>query len=210
MYREEVDLMIGFKSTSFVLCAFLFYYISFCLKKSHFVLSEHHISFCRIYKARKGNPGYDNFLSFLNAATDALIYCQTFCNLAETKGLGTCFLGTTIYQPQPIIDALELPPLVFPVATITLGYPDENPPQPDRLPLEAIIHEETYTDYTPERINQFYDAKENLEENKRFVELNQTETLAQIFTDIRYKKSDNEVLSASLLKALEQQGFLTL
>ena len=30
-------------------CAFLFYYISFCLKKSHFVLSEHHISFCRIY-----------------------------------------------------------------------------------------------------------------------------------------------------------------
>lgn len=161
-------------------------------------------------KARKGNPGYDNFLSFLNAATDALIYCQTFCNLAEAQGLGTCFLGTTIYQPQPIIDALELPPLVFPVATITLGYPDENPPQPDRLPLEAIIHEETYTDYTPERINQFYDAKENLEENKRFVELNQTETLAQIFTDIRYKKSDNEVLSGSLLKALEQQGFLTL
>ena len=30
-------------------CAFLFYYISFRLKKSHFVLSEHHISFCRIY-----------------------------------------------------------------------------------------------------------------------------------------------------------------
>ena len=28
---------------------FLFYYISFCLKKSHFVLSDHYISFCRIY-----------------------------------------------------------------------------------------------------------------------------------------------------------------
>ena len=52
---------------------------------------------------RKAMPGYDNFLSFLNAATDALLYCQTFCNLAEEEGLGTCFLGTTIYNPQSII-----------------------------------------------------------------------------------------------------------
>ena len=35
---------------------------------------------------RKAMPGYDNFLSFLNAATDALLYCQTFCNLAEEEG----------------------------------------------------------------------------------------------------------------------------
>ena len=32
---------------------------------------------------RKAQPGYDNFLSFINAATDALLYTQTFCNLAE-------------------------------------------------------------------------------------------------------------------------------
>ena len=38
---------------------------------------------------RKGTPGYDNFLSFLNAATDALLYCQTFTNLAEAEGIGT-------------------------------------------------------------------------------------------------------------------------
>ena len=65
-------------------------------------------------------PGYDNFLSFLNAATDALLYCQTFCNLAEEEGLGTCFLGTTIYNRQSIIKTLGLPRLVMPVATITL------------------------------------------------------------------------------------------
>ena len=28
---------------------------------------------------RKAHPGYDNFLSFLNAATDALLFTQTFC-----------------------------------------------------------------------------------------------------------------------------------
>ena len=51
---------------------------------------------------RQADPGYDNFLSFMNAATDALLFCQTFCNLAEEKGLGCCFLGTTVYMPDAI------------------------------------------------------------------------------------------------------------
>lgn len=157
---------------------------------------------------RKGTPGYDNFLSFLNAATDALLYCQTFTNLAEAEGLGTCFLGTTIYNPKQIIDLLKLPKLVMPVATLTIGWPDETPTQPDRLPLESILHEETYTDYTAESIDQYYKVKESLEENKHFVEINKIETLAQIYTDIRYKKSDNEAISTGLLETLKQQGFL--
>ncbi|WP_315320029.1 nitroreductase family protein [Prevotella aurantiaca] len=157
---------------------------------------------------RKGTPGYDNFLSFLNAATDALLYCQTFTNLAEAEGLGTCFLGTTIYNPKQIIDLLKLPKLVMPVATLTIGWPNETPTQPDRLPLESILHEETYTDYTAESIDQYYKVKESLEENKHFVEINKTETLAQIYTDIRYKKSDNEAISTGLLETLKQQGFL--
>lgn len=157
---------------------------------------------------RKADPGYDNFLSFMNAATDALLYTQTFCNLAEAEGLGTCFLGTTVYMPQLIIDTLQLPKLVFPVATITLGWPDEDPALADRLPLASVIHQETYEDYTPERIDLFYTDKENLEENRHFVEINQKETLAQVFTDCRYTRKDNEAMSASMLEALKAQGFL--
>ena len=70
---------------------------------------------------READPGYDNFLSFINAATDALLYCQTFCTLAEAEGLGLCYLGTTLYSPQDIIRILHLPRLVMPIATITLG-----------------------------------------------------------------------------------------
>lgn len=157
---------------------------------------------------RNATPGYDNFLSFMNAATDALLYCQTFCNIAEEQRLGACFLGTTVYMPQMIIDTLKLPHLVMPVATITLGWPDENPPQTDRLPLKAILHEETYTDYTPESINEFYSEKESLPENKHFVEINNKETLAQVFTDCRYTKKDNEAMSAGMIEALKKQGFL--
>lgn len=157
---------------------------------------------------RKAVPGYDNFLSFMNAATDALLYCQTFTNLAEEAGLGTCFLGTTVYMPKQIIDILKLPKLVMPIATITIGWPDENPAQSDRLPLASIVHSEIYHDYTPADIDKYYKEKEELPENKHFVEINHKETLAQIFTDIRYTKKDNEAMSKGLIEALKQQGFL--
>lgn len=157
---------------------------------------------------RKAHPGYDNILSFMNAATDALLFTQTFCNLAEEEGLGTCFLGTTVYMPQMIIDTLKLPKLVMPVATITLGWPDEQPALSERLPLRSIIHQETFEDYTPEKIDDFYAEKENLEVNKEFVRINHVETLAQVFTDIRYTKKDCETMSKGFLDALKNQGFL--
>ena len=159
-------------------------------------------------KCRNAVPGYDNFLSFVNAATDALLYTQTLCNLMDEEGLGYCYLGTTVYQPQAIIDALALPQLVMPVATLTVGWPDENPALTDRLPLESFVHQETYHDYLSKDIDAYYDEKEHLPENLNFVKINQKETLAQIFTDIRYTRKDNEALSKGLIDALIRQGFL--
>ena len=156
---------------------------------------------------RKAHPGYDNFLGFINAASDALLVTQNFCTLAEETGLGICYLGTTIYNPEKIIEVLNLPKMVMPIATITVGYPDENPTQPERLPLNGIIHNETYNQYTSKDIDCIYEEKESLPENKKFVEINNTETLAQIFTDIRYKKSDFEAMSEKLIEVLKQQGF---
>ena len=157
---------------------------------------------------RKAEPGYDNFLSYQNAAIDALLYTQTLCNLMDEEGLGYCYLGTTVYMPQQIIDILRLPKLVMPVATLTVGWPAEEPPLSDRLPLQSFVHNETYHDYTPHDIDNYYNYKENLEENRHFCEINQKETLAQIFTDIRYTRQDNEAMSKGLLEALKHQGFI--
>ena len=159
-------------------------------------------------KCRQAEPGYNNFLSYVNAATDALLYTQTLCNLMDEAGLGYCYLGTTVYQPQQIIDTLQLPKLVMPVATLTVGWPDEAPTLSDRLPLESFVHQETYHDYLASDIDTYYKYKENLEENQNFVKINHKETLAQIFTDIRYTRKDNEAMSAGLLAALKSQGFL--
>ena len=163
--------------------------------------------FSKWCRCRKAEPGYDNPISFLNAVQDTLLVTQNFCTLAEAHGLGICYLGTTLYNPDKIIDVLQLPELVMPVATITVGYPDECPAQPDRLPLAGIIHEETYCDYTPEAIDEIYAYKESLAENHRFIEENGKETLAQVFTDVRYKKADNEYMSEELKKTLKKQGF---
>ena len=164
--------------------------------------------FTRWCEQRNADAGYDNFLSFLNAASDTLLFTQAFTTLAEAEGLGTCYLGTTLYQPQGIIDVLRLPRLVFPIATITVGWPDEMPDQPDRLPSDGFLHTDTYHDYSVDDIDRIYAYKESLEENKHFVTLNHKENLAQVFTDCRYTRRDNEALSANLYEALKQQGFL--
>jgi len=90
---------------------------------------------------RKADPGYDNFLSFFTAATDALLVAQ---NVAEYNGLGICYLGTAIYNADKIIDILKLPHGVVPVTALAIGYPDENPELTDRLPLKAVVHDEIY------------------------------------------------------------------
>jgi FMN reductase [NAD(P)H] len=158
---------------------------------------------------RQAQAGYDNFLSYQNAAIDALLYTQTLCNLMDEEGLGYCYLGTTVYMSKQIIEVLGLPRLVMPVATLTVGWPAEEPPLSDRLPVESFVHQETYRDYTPLDIDRFYAYKEQLEENRHFVEINKKETLAQVFTDIRYTKKDNEAMSAGLLDTLKHQGFIS-
>lgn len=159
-------------------------------------------------RQRKAVPGYNNFLSFVNGAIDALLYTQTLCNLMDEEGLGYCYLGTTVYMPQMIIDTLNLPQQVVPLATLTVGWPAEKPQQTDRLPLDSFVHREIYHDYTAEDINRYYQLKESLEENQNFCKINNKETLAQIFTDIRYTKKDNEAMSAGLMEVLRKQGFM--
>ncbi|MCK5823771.1 MAG: NADPH-dependent oxidoreductase [Bacteroidales bacterium] len=159
-------------------------------------------------ESRNAKPGYDNFLSFMTAAIDALLVAQNVCIAAESKGLGICYLGTTLYTADKIIDTLNLPKGVVPITTVTIGYPDEKQEQIDRLPLEAIIHHETYKNYSSESINKYYSEKEHRSDNIEFVKENSKETLAQVFTDIRYTKKDNITFSKILLEVLKKQGFL--
>jgi len=159
-------------------------------------------------RQRDALPGYDNFLSFMTAAIDAILVAQTICNAAEEEGLGICYLGTATYNADKIIDILELPEGVVPVATVTMGWPSVVPEQPDRLPLEAVVHYERYNDFSAQMIDELYREKEVRPDSLQFIAENGKKTLAQVFTDVRYKKEDNEYFSAKYLKVIRKQGFL--
>jgi nitroreductase len=159
-------------------------------------------------RQRKAEPGYDNFLSFFTAAIDALLVAQNVAVAAEDLGMGICYLGTTTYMSEKIIDILELPESVIPITTLTIGYPDEYPELTDRLPLNGVIHYEKYNDYTSEDIDLTYADKEALKQTADLLKENGKETLAQIFTDNRYSKKDNVFFSKEFLKTIEKQGFM--
>jgi nitroreductase len=159
-------------------------------------------------ESRNAKPGYDNFLSFYTASIDALLVAQNVAIAAESFGLGICYLGTTTYNAHKLIDFYKLPKGVIPVTTLAVGYPDEEPELTDRLPLKSVIHDEFYKDYSQEDINSIYKEKENLSFYKKLVEENNTENLAQIFTDKRYTKKDNIHFSKIFLNVIEEQGFM--
>lgn len=172
------------------------------------------LTFCADYnrfvkwcEASDAQPGYDNFASFTTAMIDALLVAQQFNTAAELRGLGCCYLGTTTYNAPQIAEILNLPRLVVPVTTLTVGFPADVPQQVERLPLEAIVHHEQYKDYTTDDIHRLYAEKEALPANKRFVEENGKATLAQVFTDVRYTKKDNEYFSRIWADFIVSQGF---
>jgi nitroreductase len=173
--------------------------LSFCADFNRFN------KWCRLNNAE---PGYDNFLSFITAAIDALLVAQNICIAAEDHGLGICYLGTATYNADKIVELLKLPEAVVPVAAIAMGYPAEEPGLSDRLPLRAVLHYEEYQDFSDQEIMDLYSEKEGLESSKAFVAENKLENLAQVFTQVRYKKEDNRFFSRKYLELIRKQGFM--
>ncbi len=159
---------------------------------------------CRL---RDAEPAYDNFMWFLNAATDALLASSNAALQAENHGLGICYLGTTIYNAKKICGVLGLPEGVIPVTTVVMGYPDEAPELTDRLPVEAVVHREKYSDYSDGQINELWAEKEASQLTALLLEQNSLPNLARIFTERRYTKKDNIPVSIAYLDLLREQGF---
>lgn len=162
--------------------------------------------FCEYRDAE--TDAYDNIQSYHWAVIDAIIAAQNACVAAESLGLGICWLGTITYNVDKFIDFLKLPERVIPVACISVGYPASDPGLTDKLPVEAFIHRETYSDYTKEDIDRLYKEKEENPNTLRLYEENGIRNLARIFTEKRYTKKDNEHFAAILTEALKKQKFM--
>ncbi len=82
----------------------------------------------------------------LVATVDTALMAQNVAVAAESEGLGICYIGGIRNNPQEISDLLRLPQHVYPVFGMCLGYPDHAPEVKPRLPVEAILKEDYYTE----------------------------------------------------------------
>lgn len=173
--------------------------LTFCADFNRFV------KWCESGNAKHG---YDNFQSFVTALLDTAIFAQQFNTIAELNGYGCCYLGTATYNAPQIAEILNLPNRVVPVATITIGIPDNDTSEKaERLPLEGILHNEIYSDYSIDDIHRIFSGKESLPVNKKYTEENGKSHLAQVFTDIRYTKANNEHFSKVYYDFIETSKF---
>jgi len=83
---------------------------------------------------------------FFNATVDAALALQTCILAAETVGLGTCPISVLRNKIAEVADILALPDKVFPVAGLCLGYPSQAGFISMRLPFQATVHIDTYSD----------------------------------------------------------------
>jgi nitroreductase/FMN reductase [NAD(P)H] len=88
----------------------------------------------------------DTLDMFMNAAVDAGLVLQSFVTAAEAMGLGCCPISVVRNHVEKLSDLLELPPGVFPVAGLTIGYPSQTGWISMRLPPAVTVHTDRYDD----------------------------------------------------------------
>ena len=159
---------------------------------------------------------FDNFMSFMIAAIDAILVSQNVALAAESHGLGICYMGSTLANCDQIGDILRLPANVVPVVGFSLGYPAENPAPRDRLPLAGLAHYETYQDYDDDRIREIYREREikgwerymASPRLRKLVEESGVENLAQLYTTVKYTRESHQAYAQNVLDYLARQDFM--
>jgi len=168
-------------------------------------------------RLRGARDNFNNLLGYHVAAFDAMILSQNVCLGFEARGLGICYMGTTLHSMAEIAAFLDLPDTCLPVTTIVVGYPDEDPAKRDRLPTAAFLHDETYRLPTAAEIEATYEQREvrgwarymAYPELKAEIERLGITSLAQFYTsDAKYPPDDFRRDSEKLRALLERKHFL--
>lgn len=91
----------------------------------------------------------------LIGAVDAGIFAQSVLLAAESLGLGGVFLGYLRNDIERTADILQLPKHVVPLFGMALGYPNQDPMLRPRLPLAAMVSDNSYQPIAQETLDQY-------------------------------------------------------
>jgi len=153
----------------------------------------------------------DELVSLFIGFTDALLALQNVCIAAEGLGLGTCYQGTVLSADTRSL--LGTPEYVAPAGLLLLGYPAEAPGSSPRLPLEAVVHRNSYQVPSDEEIDQWYAERYPDWETGRDPEVRERlaavgiENWAQWIALGQFTRESLEIESMGLLDNLRSAGF---
>jgi FMN reductase [NAD(P)H] len=86
----------------------------------------------------------DSLESIMVSSVDVGLAMSNAIGVAESLGLGIVPIGAVRREPQAIIDLLNLPEYVFPIAGLVVGHAKDHSALKPRLPVAAVRHDETY------------------------------------------------------------------
>jgi len=168
------------------------------------------------YFELNGAPFYnDRPINVFISYWDATIALQNVVIAAESLDLGTVYIGMIL--SMDLREVLGVPEYVVPAGLVVMGYPDEGPELRPRLPLEAIVHRNTYHVPSDEAIRDWYRAADEAwkdwfeheaseEQRAKFKERGITNR-AQNITIGHYTEKFIEQETRGLLENLRRAGF---
>ena len=101
----------------------------------------------------------NNLDAFLNATVDAALAMQSFIVAAEAVGLGCCPLSVVRNRIAEVSETLALPPGVFPISGLAVGWPAGVATVSMRLPPSVVVHWDRYEDGNLEAEVAAYDER---------------------------------------------------
>ncbi|NLQ17438.1 oxygen-insensitive NADPH nitroreductase [Marinomonas sp. M1K-6] len=139
---------------------------------------------------------------FIAATTDATFFAQNLMLGAESVGLGAVFIGGIRNDPAQVAELLNLPNQVYPIFGLCLGYPDAEPDLKPRLPVDVILHKDSYDSSRCASDVNAYDAQMQAYYQSRGDNQKASNWSEQTAAAVQKKKREH------MLGFLQQQGFL--
>ena len=112
-----------------------------------------------------------------------------------------------------IQELLNTPEHVFPAGMVCIGYPDESPGLRARLPLEAVVHRNTYRVLTDDEIRAAYRERERVWETvkeglKERLRKENIHSIPQAVAVQRYSKEIVVGRSKGIIENLDRAKFV--
>ena len=148
--------------------------------------------------------------NFFISIWDALIALQNMVVAAESLGLGTCYLGGGM--EVDVQQLFDVPEYIFPAGLVCIGYPAVKTKLSIRLPLEAVVHRNSYHLPTNADIDRWYEERDQVwdkvpESRKQELAEQGIVGIAQSLSVRKFSPEVVEKRSRGILHNLRASGF---